>query len=300
MAELMRLDEIRRLDRDLEARAASHPDQVLKAGVTSPGLVAVAGRDGFLFIGDGANRWERQYLGEFTIPPSWTEGGRSLLERRQAEAAARGVPLWNFVIPEKQVIYPEQRWGESPPDGDKRPLKHLFAALDRTARLVYPDAALLEAKALAPAYFRRNSHWTASGCCAAVGALVSAMEARLGAGMTFEDVSFAVARNQTHHDLGVHFFATPPTEDFVLLTPAGEVTDDNRMFELTGRHTGSRYVVHNPAAADSRTVILFGDSYGLDMGVTAALSAVFAKVAFVWSKAMEWDLVSQHGAELVV
>ena len=301
MAELMRLDEIRRLDVELEARGALlHADSLLKPGVVSPGGVAVSGHDGYLFIGDGANRWERQYLGELTIAPSWTEAWRALFARRQTEAAARGVSLWNFVIPEKQVVYPEKRWGETLPNGDKRPLKQLMAGLDGTARLVYPDAALLAAKAPAPVYFRRNSHWTMSGCCAAMEMLFLAMAVRLGAGGGFADVAFAVERHHAQHDLSVHFFATPPTEEFISLTTAGEVTDNNRRFELTGRHTGSSYVVRNSTASDGRKVIVFGDSYGLDMGVTAALSAVFAEVVFVWSKAVVWDLVARYAAQLVL
>jgi len=298
MVELMRVDEIRRLDAELEARgAAQHTDAILKPGVVSPGGVAVSGHDGFLFIGDGANRWERQYLGELTIVPSWTEAWRALFVRRQAEAAARGVSLWNFIIPEKQVIYPEKRWGETVPAADRRPLKQLMAGLDgAAAQIAYPEEALLAAKTSAPAYFRRNSHWTASGCCAAVEMLLSAMEVRVAIG----DVAFAVERNHAPHDLSVHFFSTPPAEEFVLLAAAGEVTDHNRQLELTGRHQGSSYVVRNPAAPDGRKVIVFGDSYGLDMGFTAALSAVFAQVVFVWSKAVLWDLVGRHASQLVL
>src|SRR5439155_26797726 len=77
------LGEVRRLDAELDLRATESPWR-LKPGVVSANGVAVAGFDGYLFIGDGANRWERQYRGELTVPPEWLAGWRELLARRQA------------------------------------------------------------------------------------------------------------------------------------------------------------------------------------------------------------------------
>jgi len=84
-------DEILRADTADDALVGpGHPVSALKAGVQSLNGVAVAGVDGYLFIGNGANNWERQFLGELPVPSSWLEGWARLFEARQAEAAGRG------------------------------------------------------------------------------------------------------------------------------------------------------------------------------------------------------------------
>jgi hypothetical protein len=84
------------------------------------------------------------------------------------------------------------------------------------------------------------------------------------------------------------------------IVAAGEVSDDNRLLERTGRHTGSTYTVSNPNAPDGRSVLVFGDSYAFDKGLTGALSAVFASVTFVWSAPVLWDLVDARKPDLVI
>ncbi|MCR5877642.1 hypothetical protein [Phenylobacterium sp. J367] len=289
------LAEIRALDAELDAAAGpGHPVSALKAGALSPHGVAVAGTDGYLFIGNGANRWERQFLGELAIDDTWFRAWSKVLDARAAEAERRGKPLWNLVVPEKQVVYGDKRWPEGA-DGGKRPVRQMLDRL-KPANFTYPEAALAAARERAPAYFRHNSHWTPSGCCAAVAALLGEM----GIAVDVETLGFAYRRVDGPHDLSVHFFEPAPAEQAAFLAPPGEVLFDNRHLETTGKHAGSIYGLGNPAAPDSRTLILFGDSFAYDAGLTPALSAVFAKVVFVWSKNVVWDLVDQHAADLVL
>lgn len=258
--------------------------------------MAVAGVEGFLFIGDGANRWEQQYLGELAVAQSWLDGWCAVLAARQGEAGARGLQLWNFVVPEKQVVLPDKRWLDGEARGSGRPLKRLMEVLSADARLLYPEAALREAQALAPTYFRHNSHWTCWGCCAAVGVLLEA----LSAASPLADLDFAAQRLTDSHDLTSHFFAPPPREEMLFLTPVGEMTNDNRHLLPPGRHQGATYTLRNPEAPDPRRLILFGDSYAYEHGLSFVLGAAFAEVVFVWSKSVIWDLVDKNGADLVV
>jgi alginate O-acetyltransferase complex protein AlgJ len=291
------LDEIQVWDRRDDGLAgAGHPVSALKPGVTSPGGVAVAGTEGYLFIGDGANRWERQFLGELTIPDEWFAGWLPLFEARQAEAARRGVTLRNIVVPEKQVIYARARWPDGAARGDNRPLRQLMSRLGPQAQLVYPAAELEAARAVAPSYFRHNSHWTPSGCIAATAPLLAALDSPADS----QALRFAYHRLRRPQDLTVHFLDPAPTEECGWLAPIGEMVFDNRATHPPGRNSGTSYGVRNDAAPDPRKLILFGDSFALDEGLTGALSAVFAQVTFVWSKVVDWDLVAQHGAELVV
>jgi hypothetical protein len=124
--------------------------------------------------------------------------------------------------------------------------------------------------------------------------------AALGVETDLETVAFAYETSVTSHDLTAHCFQPPPEEEAGWLKPAGQVVFDNRHLELTGKHAGSRYAIVNPEAPDPRRVLICGDSYAFDAGLAYALSAVFAEVAFVWSKSVIWDLVEQHRAEVVI
>ena len=297
MAELLSVEEIGRRDAAFDGAAASaYPESLLRAGVLSAGQVAVVGQDGYLFIADGANRWERQYRGELTVEPSWFDAWATVFARRQAEAEARGVLLVNLVAPEKQVLYPEARWSGAAPAGDRRPLMQLLARISPQARLAYPEEAMLAAKSRAPVYFRRNSHWTPSGCCAAVAALLAELEMTTDMG----SFRFAYAAIRGTHDLTPHFLDPAPQEESGQLRPVGDVVFDNRHLELTGRHAGSRFAIRNPQVPDDRRVLVCGDSYAFDAGLTFALSAIFAEVAFVWSKGVVWELVETHGSQIVI
>lgn len=295
--EYLRLADVHRLEALFDAAAGpGHPASALKPGVASPGSVTVVGADGYFFISNGANHWERQYLGELTVAPSWLAAWNELLAKRQAQAAAHGVVLVNTVAPEKQALYPEARWPSPLPDAERRPLKLLLAQLDPAARLIYPQAEMLAAKALAPVYHRHNSHWTVSGCVAATDLLLET----LAAPARLADLPIAVERCHAQQDLSAHLFATPPREDFLAAVPPGEKVDDNRLIELTGRNTDASYRLRNPAAPDSRKVIVFGDSYAYDAGLTALLSAVFVDVLFLWSKAIQWELVAAQRPDVVI
>jgi hypothetical protein len=290
-------DEIRLQDLAQDAEELAHPVSQLKAGAISANVIAVAGADGHLFIGDGANRWERQYRGELTVADSWLTGWTAILNRRQVEAAARGVELLNVVLPEKQVVHPELRWPAGDVSGEGRPLKLLLPRLEPEARLLYGADALVNARRdSAAVWFRRNSHWNATGCCAVTAAAARALDAQ--ADVT--SIRYAYRRRPVQHDLAAHFFEPAPFETAGLLDAPVDTFFNNRLFETTGRNTGSSYGLRNPAAPDPRRLILFGDSYAYDVGFSFALAEIFAEVVFVWSKSVEWALVEQHGAQVVV
>ena len=295
--EHLSLQDVHRIDAEHDALAGPpHVASLLKPDMMSPSTVAISGHDGFLFIANGSRRWERQYLAEVVVTEAWLNDWQKIFAARQAEARARGVELWNLVVPEKQVLLAEKRWPTGGSQGGGRPFKLLEGVITPEARLLYPEAAMRAVQVTAPVFFRHDSHWTVSGCCAAADLVLEAMSAKA----RLKDVGVAVRREHRRHDLTDHFFAPPPTEDLLALAPAGQVVEDNRLFERTGEHVGNLYVVDNPAAPDPRRLVLFGDSCAFDMGLAYALSAVFSRVVFVWAKSVDWALVDQHRAELVL
>jgi alginate O-acetyltransferase complex protein AlgJ len=72
-----------------------------------------------------------------------------------------------------------------------------------------------------------------------------------------------------------------------------------------GGHIGTRRVFRNESAADRRTAVLFGDSFGFSaayyQGVSWFMAQVFREVHFVWIP-FGWDpdYVRRVGAEAVL
>jgi len=293
--ERLTLDEIRVLDRAFDEAAARSPF-ALTPGVTSADGVAVAGTDGHLFIANGANHWERQYLGEANPPPFWIPAWIELFQRRRAEAAQRGVLLWNVVAPEKQVVLPESRWPAPLPDGEKRPLRLLLAALGNDSPSFYLADALIEARSFGPVYARRNSHWTGSACCYALRQLWR----DIGMGELPDDLAFGYRRMATAQDLPPHFFAQPPLEATGILDLAGDYLFEYRPNERGGRRSETRYAVRNADAPDPRRILIFGDSFACDAGIAAFMSAIFRETIFIWSKGVQWDEVERQRADIVL
>lgn len=287
--------EVRARDTALELEAARTPDR-LKPGAHSLNETAVAGARGQLFIGQGSNRWEGHYLGRVDIEPPWFEAWRGMLAARQEEARRRGVELWNLVIPEKQVVLPELRWPQPLPSGDRRPFAQLLAKLAPEHRVFYALDALLATKAEGPVFFVRNSHWCPNGCLVAVRALLQAM----GVTADFDALRFAYEVVRGPHDLPMHFFENPFKVQAGNLRANGEYTFEHHNLQITGRLTGSHYGIRNPAAPDPRRVIVFGDSFSYDAGVTAALSAVFREASFFWGKSVDWTQVERQQADIVL
>jgi len=290
------IDEVRARDLALDAAGAGHPAGALKAGMVSPNGAAVTGLDGHMFVADGANRWESQFRGDLTVPEAWLDGWGRIFAARAAMAAGLGVSLCNVVLPEKQVIHAEARWPGGEVTGERRPLKLLEPRLGPEAALLYGADALLPRKADTAVWFRRNSHWTASGCCL----VAEALARRLDVQADLEQARYPYRVRPVRHDLTAHFFTSVADEDAGFLDAGVETFFDNRLLQTTGRHSGASYGMRNPAAPDPRRIIVFGDSYSYDVGFTFALSEIFAEVVFVWSKAIDWSLVRRHESQVVV
>jgi hypothetical protein len=290
------LDEIRARDLALFAASLNHPAGALQPGMHAPGGAAVTGVDGHMFIGDGANRWEQQVRGELTGPEAWLDGWSRIFAARASMAQALGVDICNVILPEKQVIHPDARWPAGDVTGERRPFLMLRPRLGPEPRLLYGGDILAPRTADTAVWFRRNSHWTASGCCLVANALAQRFDAQgdLAGGR------FSYRVRPVQHDLTPHFFTNVAEEEAGLLDAPVAPYFDNRLLQTTGRHTGASYGLRNPEAPDRRRVIVFGDSYAYDVGFTFALAEIFREVVFVWSKAIDWSLVHRHESQLVV
>ena len=293
----LKLSTLRKLDSEVDFLAGpGHPASALRQGTTSPDRIAIVGEDGYLFISNGSNRWEDQYLGKIDYDVSFFMDWISILEARQYKAEQHGTILWNMIVPEKHVLYATKRWGTEAPSGATRPVHRLLQLLSPSCRLVYPEVEMREALPAAPIYSKHDSHWTPSGCAVAMRALL----ANIADLPDIENLQFSVGRHYAAGDLTAHFFMQPPVEDMVSFGINGRLESCQLTHETTGSFRGSRYALSNRSAPDPRTVVVFGDSYSFTGGVTYVLSAVFRKVYFCWSKDVLWDIAERESADIII
>lgn len=291
------LESVAHFEAYIDANRKEHPVDILNCGTTTASNVAIVGIDSYLFIGNGANKWEEQFLGQAQLDRGWTKAWTKLFETRRKRAERQKVQLINFVIPEKQVLLSHKRWpGIELELGVARPMRRLLANLRQDARLLYPEQELRQAEVIAPIYSRHDSHWSAFGCCAAMQALLR----EIGGTPPLSQFKIAVTRCNMPRDLVIHFFNKPIGEDTLRLHQNGIREEYNEQPERTGRFNGTYYKLHNQNAPDKRRIAVFGDSYSFTEGVTHVLSAIFETVVFLWSKDIDWSLIARQNIDVIV
>lgn len=293
----MNLQEIARLERELvHFNMLKHEKHyAFPSGSISPNRVAIVGSCGHLFIGEGSNNWVSQLDGSSAASSASCEPWVGLFKSRSANADDLSVKMCNLIVPEKQVVlYNFYGFEQSPPSWNNRPAIRILNSLPDDLKVIYPAAAMISRQSWAELYWRGNSHWCASGCLTTVELILQDF------GIEFDADVVSLTRHATRHDLQIHLMDDLADEEVLQISTIGTFSEVERPYASTGSHTGSQYVISNPAAAVNSTLVVFGDSYSYDAGLTYALSAFFTEVRFLWSKNINWDYVREHNAKFVV
>lgn len=294
----MEFERLAEIERELVTRnIAAHPDQYRREpGAVSESGVVVRGFAGHLFIGDGGNRWEQQLTGACGLTEAALDLWVQVLAARAAAAEGLGVRLVHVVVPEKQIALPGFRWPtDCAPDLSRRPLLQIQAAAP-DCPILYPAEALRLVEPWCELYWRGNSHWCATGCIIVAKTVVAAL---LEATPRLEPL-VRLERAAFRHDLSAHFPADAAVEEVIRIREAGTRIFDTMTFATTGHYGGSRYIIRNLDAPLREGLIIFGDSNSCDMGLSAALSAVFTDVHFLWAKTIDWAYVQEMQARFVL
>lgn len=281
-----------------------HPDLARWAhppGTRSADGVAVAGREGWLFLREGTNANLGQFLGEVQMEPEWLDGWRRLVERRREEADALGAAMAFFVVPDKLAVhgehYPDELVARGP-----RPVERLLE--EAGLPISYPLEACRAAAQHGMSVFERtDSHLSLKGnrllheaLCGALGERSPAPHGEL------PSVEYAWSG-----DLGRRF--DPQIVEVVRRVEgllAARMIDDNReQVAAVGGHIGTRRVFANDSAPDGRVAVVFGDSYAFAapkyQGMSWFLAQKHREVHFVWVP-FGWDpgYARRVDAEVVV
>jgi len=270
-------------------------------GDLSPDGVVIIGESGHLFIYGGYNDNVATHRGEIEMAADWLEEWRTLVAERLNQAQRSGRRFVSVVVPEKLAVYADCFPQNLTPRGP-RPVLRL---LDEGALpLVYPMEALRDARNGGDTYLLVNSHLTARGNRILAEATLSELGVSPALLPEAEDTA---APHLSAGDLGSHF--DPPLLEVIRpmagASRASVVSDNLEEVSRIGGHIGTIRVFRYEDAPDERTVVVFGDSYGVGdgdyQGLSWWLAQIFREVHFVWVP-FGWDpdYLDSVNAELVV
>ena len=270
-------------------------------GELSPDGVVIVGKHGHLFIHGGSNHNLAAQLGQVEMAAGWLDDWRSIVTERHDHARRAGRRLACLVVPEKLAVYadcfPEPLTPSRP-----RPVLRLLD--EGQLPLVYPLQALREAREHGDTYMLTDSHLTTRGNRLMVAATLRALDV---SPTLLDRVDSASRPHLGSGDLGRHF--DPPVvevmEPLASASRAIIVSDNWPEIAGVGGHIGTTRVFRRNDAPDTRTVVIFGDSYAFGddayQGLSWFMAQVFREVHFVWAP-FGWDpdYLDNVGAELVV
>ena len=271
------------------------------AGTLSANGAVEIGREGFIFLNDGANHPRDQFVGKFEPTPEWTERWARTHRHRTEAAAAAGAQLIWLMIPDKTAVLHELI--TSPLIGGRRPVERLLE--DVGIPFVYPHAELSAGPA--SAFLRTDSHLSAHGTRTVADVLTSV----LGAAAPPAVAALAATTRAMMGDLGWAF--QPPIAEIVADPggwPGRVLTDNSAEIFAAGGHFGARVTVANAEAPDRRRVAIFGDSFSFAGRLSEAtylqgliwwLAFTFREIHFCWIP-FGWDqrLVDEVRPEVIV
>lgn len=274
-----------------EDKALLHPDSPLRHltyGQCSADESAIVGGDNMLFIHSGSNRWADQISGSLTIGDADLARSCSIIADAEAKCHARGTAFVVAVVPEKDVIYPEFSPSCAGVPLSQRSVHQLIAAMPQ---VIYPWADLIGHKHLSRVYHRFDSHFNAAGGMVVTNAVLRAADL---APLDWAELSFTHVRWQD--DLSLKWEAGPLHRRTLVNVYREEVLAKGN--PLTGTHIA--FTLREPR--HSRSAIVFGDSYSwnIDAGIARLLLYRFDTVHFVWSRAINWELVDAVRPELII
>jgi hypothetical protein len=131
-------------------------------GENGPGGVII-GRDGWLFFSQ--NEMVEHYRGVRRFAPQNLRDWQALLEHRRDWLAQRGIKYVFVIAPDKHSIYSEHlpAWMTKVHPETKLDQFYTYMRAHSTVEVVDLRPALLDARRIAPTYFKTDTHWNAFG-----------------------------------------------------------------------------------------------------------------------------------------
>jgi alginate O-acetyltransferase complex protein AlgJ len=170
---------------------------------SSPNPKVIIGKEGWLFYrGDNISSVSEGYSLAFPFTEEQLSRLCRYLEARRDWLASKGIRYLFVIAPDKQSIYPEFLPADYPRYGDHIAQVADYLKKHSTIDVVDPRAALMEAKAEHPVYYKTDTHWNEYGGYIAYREIMRHLAARLYDVRTLSLTDFKLTyETENHRDL---------------------------------------------------------------------------------------------------
>jgi len=263
-----------------------------KEGQVSTSGTVTVGRDDWLFIHAGTNRWVDTATNRFHNAEELAAPWINIIPSRIQAASDVGARFVMLISPEKDTVYPDRSpMGEMISDDRVSQL-----LLNRYPELIsYPCAELRAARGNKDTFRRFDSHWTAFGGYVVYANVMQHLDLPP---VPLENVSFV--NSSLPGDLLKHFGTFE--EDDVETVDLSHVEVIHEFTPPDGHFSEMKLRFKNPRAKNPETVLVLGDSYSWnpDGGLARFLALSFETVVFIWTRKFSTEEISQVNAKYVI
>lgn len=223
-------------------------------------MAIIRGDEGWLFLGAGNNDTLAYSTGQRVISEATVRGWHRLLELREAWLAQRGIPVYTFIAPNKEVVYADRLPRDVPAISDDRPARRIEqrVAGSQAVRLGYPLEALVAARATNETYPSHDSHWNGWGAFVFYREVMGVIAKDVPDVTAIDEDRFRFEEHVVQSDLGLQ--VDPPEKAAsiaaVLTRPRARVVADNAVVN-NGRVVRTEW----SDRGDRPTLLVFHDSF---------------------------------------
>jgi hypothetical protein len=264
----------------------------LDIGHISEDKSVVIGKQGFIFVNDGSNRWRDQINGHYPDAEKIALNYAEILSNRSRHASALGKKYFHLIVPEKDIIYPELSPNANYSNINNKTIAKYLVDLADPAHLIYSINELKNLSSMGYLYHSRNSHFNFFGGYFIVKELLKKM------GIEFPDLANIKYSMQIWpDDLSIKFVQNLNTSRRVLCNYG----EENIISEPQG-NVGKHIVFKNSAAPINSSVVVIGDSYSWnpDAGIARYLSLIFSRVEFLWQNFIDFKKLTELDCEILI
>lgn len=267
---------------------------LFKNGHASDDGAAIFGKEGHIFINDGANHWADQLLGKYPDVHSIAASYANILKNRVTFLQNKGINYRHLIVPEKDVIYSELSPNLSEYNISNERVSIKLIQNDLVENLCYPIDFLLNVKKYGYIFLKRNSHFNFFGGYFMAKIFLNSMGYDLP---LLSEIKFK--NYKWPDDLSMKFNANLITTRPVLVTDAVETLISDGQ---NGGHVGKKLFFKNESAIYDKKILIFGDSYSWnpDAGLARFCSLIFKEVYFNWMVSIDYDLIAEFKPDVVI
>jgi hypothetical protein len=254
---------------------------------TSPDVVV--GKQGWLYYCFGLCADSYRGLEPFAAGElrQWTD----ILRRMRDWLAARRIPFYVIIPPDKHTIYPEYLPASVQPGGAATRLETLTTALRETdIDVIDIRASLLRAKSTGLLYHKTDTHWTGNAGYVAYEAILSELSMAFPHVHPYPRADFQWWRPRATGDLnGMLGLTRGYEEDYLFLVPGKTAYS---------RHEDGKVVVTEIDDPQLPRMVMMRDSFANFM--IPLLSQNFRRAVYIWDNTFDPALIEREKPDLVL